>query len=397
MPFTIPGIGLGVGPRLHIRIEIAGARRVERRRRRRDEAAKQHRVKLGAVARVEEKVEEAAHKVRRVAGQHADVDRVHERVRDRARLHVQLVNVARPGCPLWGVGGGGGGGGVEGVGVLWVSRERERETLFPPKQTGQKKPTAKKKQTARGARGKKKTQQQQHARDTTHLCNRDARDEARKHPRAVGHLGARKHGDGVGVVGRVGHADELAVEHDRAADVAHAEPEWRIARLRYFNPVGAHESGLIGENPQGVPNNLMPYVAQVANGQREYLNVWGNDYPTPDGTGVRDYIHVVDLAEGHLAALDYLHCEGGLLTVNLGTGRGFSVLDMVGAFERACGQAIAYKIAARRPGDIAACWADPSRAQELLGWQAKRGLDQMCVDAWRWQQSISRGGGGSEV
>ena len=186
---------------------------------------------------------------------------------------------------------------------------------------------------------------------------------------------------------------KLMIE-DILADVAHAEPEWRIARLRYFNPVGAHESGLIGENPQGVPNNLMPYVAQVASGQREYLNVWGNDYPTPDGTGVRDYIHVVDLAEGHLAALDYLHRQGGLLTVNLGTGRGFSVLDMVGAFERACGQAIAYKIAARRPGDIAACWADPSRAQELLGWQAKRGLDQMCVDAWRWQQSISRGGGG---
>ena len=186
---------------------------------------------------------------------------------------------------------------------------------------------------------------------------------------------------------------KLMIE-DILADVAHAEPEWRIARLRYFNPVGAHESGLIGENPQGVPNNLMPYVAQVANGQREYLNVWGNDYPTPDGTGVRDYIHVLDLAEGHLAALDYLHRQGGLLTVNLGTGRGYSVLDMVGAFERACGQDIAYKIAARRPGDIAACWADPSRAQELLGWQAKRGLDQMCVDAWRWQQSISRGGGG---
>ena len=186
---------------------------------------------------------------------------------------------------------------------------------------------------------------------------------------------------------------KLMIE-DILADVAHAEPEWRIARLRYFNPVGAHESGLIGENPQGVPNNLMPYVAQVANGQREYLNVWGNDYPTPDGTGVRDYIHVLDLAEGHLAALDYLHREGGLLTVNLGTGRGYSVLDMVGAFERACGQDIAYKIAARRPGDIAACWADPSRAQELLGWQAKRGLDQMCVDAWRWQQSISRSGGG---
>ena len=186
---------------------------------------------------------------------------------------------------------------------------------------------------------------------------------------------------------------KLMVE-DILADLAQAEPEWCIARLRYFNPVGAHESGLIGESPQGVPNNLMPYVAQVANGQREYLNVWGNDYPTPDGTGVRDYIHVLDLAEGHTAALDYLNRQGGLLTVNLGTGRGYSVLDMVNAFERACGHAIAYKIADRRPGDIAACWADPSRAQELLGWQAKRGLDQMCVDAWRWQQSISRGGGG---
>ena len=179
---------------------------------------------------------------------------------------------------------------------------------------------------------------------------------------------------------------KLIIE-DILADLHRVEPGWRIARLRYFNPVGAHESGLIGEAPQGIPNNLMPFVAQVATGQREYLNVWGDDYPTPDGTGVRDYIHVVDLAEGHVAALDTLNGKGGMLTVNLGTGQGYSVLDMVKAFERASSRPIPYRIAPRREGDIARCWADPSLAEELFGWKAKRGLEQMCADAWRWQQA----------
>lgn len=178
---------------------------------------------------------------------------------------------------------------------------------------------------------------------------------------------------------------KLIVE-DILADLHLAEPAWRIARLRYFNPVGAHESGLIGEDPRGVPNNLMPFVAQVAAGRRDCLNVWGNDYPTPDGTGVRDYIHVVDLAEGHVAALDYLTREGGLLTVNLGAGRGHSVLEMIQAFEKASGRPVHYRIAERRAGDIAQFWADPSLAKKLLGWETKRGLDQMCADAWRWQQ-----------
>jgi UDP-glucose 4-epimerase len=178
---------------------------------------------------------------------------------------------------------------------------------------------------------------------------------------------------------------KLIVE-DILADLYHAEPDWRIARLRYFNPVGAHESGLIGEDPKGVPNNLMPFVAQVAAGRREYLSIWGNDYPTPDGTGVRDYIHVADLAEGHVAALDYLTRRGGLLTVNLGTGKGYSVLDMVKAFEKASQRNISCKIGSRRDGDLAQYWADPSLANELLGWKSKRGLEQMCADAWRWQQ-----------
>jgi UDP-glucose 4-epimerase len=178
---------------------------------------------------------------------------------------------------------------------------------------------------------------------------------------------------------------KLMIE-DILADLQRGELGWSIARLRYFNPVGAHESGLIGEDPQGVPNNLMPFVAQVAAGQREFLNVWGNDYPTPDGTGVRDYIHVVDLAAGHVAALNYLEQQGGLLTVNLGTGRGYSVLNMVRAFSAASGREIPYRIAPRRVGDIAQFWADPALASRLLGWQATRGLDAMCADAWRWQQ-----------
>ena len=175
------------------------------------------------------------------------------------------------------------------------------------------------------------------------------------------------------------------------ADVAAAEPGlWRIARLRYFNPVGAHESGLIGEDPQGIPNNLLPYVAQVAAGQREALSVYGNDYPTVDGTGVRDYIHVCDLAEGHVAALHYLRQHPGLLTVNLGTGQPVSVLEMVRGFELASGRPVPYRIVARRPGDVAACWADPALAERLLGWRARRGVEAMCRDAWRWQDGEAR-------
>ena len=175
------------------------------------------------------------------------------------------------------------------------------------------------------------------------------------------------------------------------ADVDAAEPgQWRIARLRYFNPVGAHESGLIGEDPQGEPGNLLPYVAQVAAGQRASLSVYGNDYPTPDGTGVRDYIHVCDLAEGHVAALRYLNKHPGLLTVNLGTGRPVSVLEMVRAFEQASGRAVPYQLVARRPGDVAQCWADPALAQTLLGWSAQHGVDRMCQDAWRWQDGEAR-------
>ena len=183
-------------------------------------------------------------------------------------------------------------------------------------------------------------------------------------------------------------ASKLMVE-DILADLSKSDSEWRIARLRYFNPVGAHESGLIGESPSGIPNNLMPYVAQVANGQRAQLSVFGDDYPTPDGTGVRDYIHVVDLAEGHVAALKYLANNDGLLTVNLGTGCGYSVLDMVHAFEKASGRPVPYTIVPRRPGDVAACYADPVLAKQLLGWQARRGIDDMCRDAWHWQCSTA--------
>jgi UDP-glucose 4-epimerase len=183
-------------------------------------------------------------------------------------------------------------------------------------------------------------------------------------------------------------ASKLMVE-DMLADLAQSDAAWRIARLRYFNPVGAHESGLIGEQPNGIPNNLMPYIAQVATGQRPQLSVFGGDYPTPDGTGVRDYIHVMDLAEGHLAALDYLLREGGVLTVNLGTGQGYSVLDMVRAFAAASTRSLPYTIVPRRPGDIAACYADPALAEQLLGWKARRGIEEMCRDTWRWQQQTS--------
>lgn len=162
---------------------------------------------------------------------------------------------------------------------------------------------------------------------------------------------------------------------------------WRIARLRYFNPVGAHPSGRIGEAPQGVPNNLMPYVAQVATGQRSHVNVFGNDYDTPDGTGVRDYIHVQDLAAGHVAALRYCEQQAQtLLTVNLGTGVGYSVLEMIDAFARSSGRPVPYELVERRPGDIASCWADTTLASELLGWTATHGIQAMCDDAWRWEQ-----------
>jgi UDP-glucose 4-epimerase len=170
------------------------------------------------------------------------------------------------------------------------------------------------------------------------------------------------------------------------ADLGTAEPQWQTACLRYFNPVGAHESGLIGEDPRGTPNNLMPYVAQVAVGRRPRLSVYGNDYPTPDGTGLRDYIHVCDLAEGHVAALRTLLDGPGSFTVNLGTGRGHSVLDVVRAYERHSGHPVPYDVVARRPGDVAACYADVQAAQRVLGWRATRNLDAMCADSWRWQQ-----------
>ena len=160
----------------------------------------------------------------------------------------------------------------------------------------------------------------------------------------------------------------------------------RIGVLRYFNPVGAHESGLLGEDPRGIPNNLLPYLSQVAIGRLKELVVFGNDYPTPDGTGVRDYIHVTDLAEGHVAALRWLLANTGSLTVNLGTGHGYSVLDLVRAYEAASGRSIPYEIVARRPGDVAACWADPALARDMLGWEARLDLDRMCQDSWRWQQ-----------
>lgn len=182
---------------------------------------------------------------------------------------------------------------------------------------------------------------------------------------------------------------KLMIE-DMLRDIAKSDDTWRIALLRYFNPVGAHASGLIGEDPNDIPNNLMPYVSQVAIGKLAQLSVFGNDYPTPDGTGVRDYIHVVDLALGHLAALKALKARAGILTVNLGTGRGYSVLEMVAAFERASGHPVPYRITPRRPGDVAQCYADPGYAQQVLGWHAERGIDSMCADAWRWQQYAAR-------
>ncbi|MDZ4141391.1 MAG: UDP-glucose 4-epimerase GalE [Methylotenera sp.] len=174
-------------------------------------------------------------------------------------------------------------------------------------------------------------------------------------------------------------------------DLSASDSEWKIAILRYFNPVGAHESGLIGEDPNGIPNNLMPYISQVAVGKLAELSVFGSDYPTPDGTGVRDYIHVVDLACGHLAALRALDSHSGLITVNLGTGKGCSVLELISAFERASGMAVPYRIVERRYGDSATCYADPGLAESLLGWRAKLDINTMCRDAWRWQSQNPQG------
>ena len=173
---------------------------------------------------------------------------------------------------------------------------------------------------------------------------------------------------------------------DILRDVFRSDENWRIALLRYFNPVGAHPSGTLGEDPNGIPNNLMPYVTQVAIGKLPQLSVFGDDYPTPDGTGVRDYIHVVDLARGHLAALKALDKQAGVLTVNLGTGRGYSVLEMIRAFEEASGRPVPYRIVGRRPGDVAQCYADASLAASLLNWRAELGLEAMCRDSWRWQE-----------
>ncbi|MEE4277985.1 MAG: UDP-glucose 4-epimerase GalE [Halieaceae bacterium] len=185
---------------------------------------------------------------------------------------------------------------------------------------------------------------------------------------------------------------KLMIE-DMLIDLCASDPAWQIALLRYFNPVGAHPSGLIGEDPAGIPNNLMPFVAQVAVGRRERLSVFGGDYPTRDGTGVRDYIHVLDLAAGHVSALENLDAaeDGQPLIVNLGTGRGYSVLELVSAFEQASGRSVAYEIVARRPGDVAECFADPRRARELIGWEAALGIDRMCEDAWRWQSMNPEG------
>ena len=189
---------------------------------------------------------------------------------------------------------------------------------------------------------------------------------------------------------------KLLIE-DILRDLCAADPTWNVILLRYFNPVGAHSSGRIGEDPNGIPNNLVPYIAQVAVGRLQKLSVFGGDYPTHDGTGVRDYIHVVDLALGHLHALHALHAlealprQPGIATYNLGTGQGYSVLDVVKAFQRACGREIPYQIVARRPGDIAITYADPTKAVRELGWRAERGLDEMCADVWRWQSGNPNG------
>jgi UDP-glucose 4-epimerase len=178
---------------------------------------------------------------------------------------------------------------------------------------------------------------------------------------------------------------------DILRDLLVSDPRWQVAILRYFNPVGAHISGTIGEHPNGIPNNLMPFITQVAVGQREFLSIFGQDYPTSDGTGVRDYIHVVDLAQGHLAALNYLQDQQASITVNLGTGRGVSVKELADTFARVTGVPVPYRFVDRRPGDVAACYADTRLAQEALGWQAQLGVERMCQDAWRWQSNNPKG------
>ncbi|MDU4378789.1 MAG: UDP-glucose 4-epimerase GalE [Anaerococcus vaginalis] len=174
-------------------------------------------------------------------------------------------------------------------------------------------------------------------------------------------------------------------------DLQKSDPEWKVVLLRYFNPIGAHESGKIGEDPQGIPNNLLPYIAQVAVGKLDYLRVFGDDYDTVDGTGVRDYIHVVDLAKGHVLSVDKIDKLEGVSIINLATGNGYSVLEVLKAFEKACGKKISYKIVERREGDIAKCFADASKAYEVLGWKAEKGIDEMCEDSWRWQSQNPNG------
>lgn len=200
---------------------------------------------------------------------------------------------------------------------------------------------------------------------------------------------------GVGITNAYGRTkymiEEILRDYFNSKQLSEAN-DWCITVLRYFNPVGAHPSGKIGEDPNGIPNNLMPYVSQVAIGRREFLTVFGDDYPTPDGTGVRDYLHVMDLAEGHLSAIQYMDTKDkGIYTFNLGTGNGCSVLDMVKAMEKACGHEIAYKIGERRPGDIATCYANASLAEQEMGWKATRDLEQMCADLWCWQSQNPNG------
>ena len=192
-----------------------------------------------------------------------------------------------------------------------------------------------------------------------------------------------------GATNPYGHS-KLIIE-EILSDLHRSAPEWNLALLRYFNPVGAHPSGRIGEDPSDIPNNLMPYIAQVAVGRRDHLSVFGSDYDTKDGTGVRDYIHVQDLAEGHVKALEWLDRKEGVKAINLGTGTGYSVLEMLKAFEKACGKPLPYKLVDRRPGDIASCYADPAMARDVLGWSAKLGLEAMCEDAWRWQRDNPKG------
>ena len=187
------------------------------------------------------------------------------------------------------------------------------------------------------------------------------------------------------------YGETKAMQERILSDIWKSDPEWKVILLRYFNPIGAHESGLIGEDPKGIPNNLLPYVAQVASGKLQVLHVFGNDYPTPDGTGVRDYIHVVDLAKGHVKAIEALDRLEGVNVFNLGTGKGYSVLEIVAAFAKACGKDIPYQIDPRRPGDIAECWSNPAKAKEVLGWTAEKDLEDMCRDAWRWQSQNPNG------